>query len=314
MKRGMDVSEFQGKVQWDKVVTDFVIIRAGYGQKTLDAQFVRNIQECNRLNIPCGVYWFSYALTPEDAAQEAKACLNAVQPYNLEYPVCFDFEYDSVRYAQENGVTVTARLATDMVKAFCSTVEEAGYYAMYYANEDYLRNMFYTDELSRYDLWYALYNRGSEPGREGVGIWQYTGQGYLAGVDGTFDLDYAYKDYAQIIRDAGLNQPKKTEENPVKEFQELVLPLLPQDGADGIWGPETSAAAAQSEVEKGSSGPLVKLVQERLLAKGYSLPVYGADGIFGDETDKAVRQYQKDHGLKEDGIVGIATYQSLLDA
>ena len=83
MKRGMDVSEFQGKVQWDKVVTDFVIIRAGYGQKTLDAQFVRNIQECNRLNIPCGVYWFSYALTPEDAAQEAKACLNAVQPYKM---------------------------------------------------------------------------------------------------------------------------------------------------------------------------------------------------------------------------------------
>lgn len=311
MKRGLDVSEFQGRIQWDQVVTDFAIIRAGFGERTLDAQFVRNIQECNRLNIPCGVYWFSYALNTEDAVQEARSCLEAVRPYTLEYPVCFDFEYDSVRYAQENGVTVTRRLATDLVKAFCTAVEEAGYYAMYYANEDYLRNMFYTDELARYDLWYALYSSGTEPGREGVGIWQYTGQGSLIGVDGTFDLDYAYKDYAQIIRDAGLN---RLQINPVLEFQELVLPLLPKCGADGIWGPETAAAAAQSEVQLGSSGALVRLVQERLLAKGYSLPFYGADGFFGEETDQAVRRFQKDQGLKEDGIVGVETYKSLLDA
>ena len=99
MKRGLDVSEFQGRIQWDQVVTDFAIIRAGFGERTLDAQFVRNIQECNRLNIPCGVYWFSYALNTEDAVQEARSCLEAVRPYTLEYPVCFDFEYDSVRYA-----------------------------------------------------------------------------------------------------------------------------------------------------------------------------------------------------------------------
>ena len=60
---------------------DFVMLRAGYGQNNIDAQFTRNISECNRLGIPVGVYWFSYALTPEDAAEEAKYCMNAVAPY-----------------------------------------------------------------------------------------------------------------------------------------------------------------------------------------------------------------------------------------
>ena len=74
---------------WEQVTTDFVIIRAGFGAGTLDPQFERNITECNRLGIPCGVYWFSYALSPQAAAEEARRCLDEVRPYRLEYPVCF---------------------------------------------------------------------------------------------------------------------------------------------------------------------------------------------------------------------------------
>lgn len=310
MLSGIDVSRYQGEIDWERVKTDFVIIRAGYGKSTLDPQFIRNITECNRLNIPCGVYWFSYALTTQDAANEARTFLEAVRPYRLEYPVCFDFEYDSVRYAQQNGVTVTRRLATDMVKAFCDTVEQARYYAMYYANEDFLNNMFYPQELTQYDLWYARYRPGTDPGREGVGIWQHTEQGTVAGINGNVDLNYAFRDYPRIIREAGLNNLTSRQENSaVRDFQELVYPR-----PDGVWGDMTARLAAQNEIRQGSRGDLVRLAQERLIYYGYPLGSFGADGIFGAETERQVKAFQTAKGLKSDGIVGVDTWKALLGA
>ena len=102
----IDVSEHQGVIDWEKVKdnVDGVIIRAGYGRGNADKQFVRNITECNRLGIPCGVYWFSYAYNPDMARNEAKYCLDAIKPYRVELPVAYDFEYDSVTNAQRNGI------------------------------------------------------------------------------------------------------------------------------------------------------------------------------------------------------------------
>lgn len=310
MLSGIDVSRYQGQINWNLVKTDFVLIRAGYGKNTLDPQFIRNITECNRLNIPCGVYWFSYALSEQDAANEARRCLEAVRPYRLEYPVCFDFEYDSVRYAQQNGITITRRMATDFVKSFCDTVEQAKYYAMYYANEDYLNNMFYPQELTAYDLWYARYRPGTDPGREGVGIWQHTEQGVVVGIDGNVDLNYAFKDYPKIIRAAGLNHlMDRQADTAVKAFQELVYPK-----PDGVWNDLTAQLAGENQIRQGSRGDLVKLAQERLIHYGFPLNVSGADGIFGTETDRQIRAFQADRGLTRDGVVGTATWKALLGA
>lgn len=306
MWRGMDVSEFQGRIDWDRVTTDFVILRAGFGQNTLDAEFIRNITECGRRGIPCGVYWYSYALDENGAAAEARRCLEAVKPYRLEYPICFDYEYDSVRYARDNGVNVTRRLATDMVKAFCSTIEEAGYYTMYYSNEDYLRNMFYPEELKRYDLWYALYSGGSEPGRADVGIWQYTGSGSAVGISGSVDLDYGYKDYAKVIREAGLNHLENSGSDRILEFQKLTYPR-----PDGTWNEITALMAGQNTLYAGSGGELTVLAQRCLIDAGYRLE-YGADGIYGEETMDQVRKFQQDRGLYVDGIVGEITWKALL--
>lgn len=80
---GIDVSYHQAKIDWNKVKTSgvkFAILRAGLGKSTIDKQFIRNITECNRLEIPVGVYWFSYALNTEQAAGEAAACLKAITP------------------------------------------------------------------------------------------------------------------------------------------------------------------------------------------------------------------------------------------
>ena len=214
VKKYIDISKWQGKVDFEKVKgkVDGVIIRAGYGQNNIDAQFERNISECNRLGIPCGVYWFSYAYTEEMAKKEAEYCLAAIKPYKVELPVCFDFEYDSVEYAQKNGVGVGKTLATALCHAFCGVIEKAGYYAMNYTNGDYLSRYFDASTL-RYDLWYAAWPSKPDPNKppRECGIWQYTSKGSVPGISGNVDMNYAYKDYPAIIKKAGLNIPKKDE-------------------------------------------------------------------------------------------------------
>lgn len=208
--KGIDVSYFQGTIDWNKVSkagVKFAMLRAGYGDNNIDSTFARNASECNRLGIPCGVYWFSYAYNEAMAKKEAAYCLAAIKKYKIEYPVCFDFEYDSVRYAKKNGVTVTKALASKLVMAFCGEIEKAGYYAMNYSNYDYLNNMFTSDILQKYDLWYAYYNPTCN---RSPGIWQYSSTGSVPGISGNVDMDYAYKDYPTIIKNAGLNGLKKS--------------------------------------------------------------------------------------------------------
>jgi GH25 family lysozyme M1 (1,4-beta-N-acetylmuramidase) len=205
---GIDVSHHQGVIDWDAVKAagvDFVMLRAGYGQNNIDAQFTRNISECNRLGIPVGVYWFSYALTPEDAAEEAKYCMNAVAPYKLQMPISCDVEYDTVRYAATKGVTIDKNLATEMADAFCSTVEANGYYAMNYMNQDYSRNMFDMQKLAGYDVWYAMPSTDESRAYPGAKLWQNSTFGTVSGINGQVDMDTALVNYPAIIRNAGLN-------------------------------------------------------------------------------------------------------------
>lgn len=204
--KGLDVSQFQGVIDWSQVKNagyQFAMLRAGYGYGTVDEQFHRNASECNRLGIPIGVYWFCYALNPEIAAQEADGCLNTVSKYRLDYPVCYDIEQATINYAAENGVTITPALATNIVKSFCNRIEARGYFAMYYSNRNFLNTYFPADLSKRYALWYAYYNNTFD-GTD-CGIWQSTSQGNVPGIAGNVDLDTSFVDYPSVIRDAGLN-------------------------------------------------------------------------------------------------------------
>lgn len=212
MLKGIDVSSHQGLINWNRVKAagiDFAMIRAGYGNNNIDKQFVRNITECNKLGIPVGVYWFSYALSAKMAADEAKACLAAIRPYRVEWPVVYDLEYDTLRYAGTKGVTIGRKMASDMVRAFCGEVEKAGYYAMNYSNLDYLRNMFEPELRKDYDLWYAQYSSAISKDAGQVWLWQHTDKGKVDGITGNVDLNIAYRDYKAIIERAGLNSPAK---------------------------------------------------------------------------------------------------------
>lgn len=223
MQKGIDVSKHNGTIDWAKAKASgiqFAMIRAGYGQTNIDPQFKRNISECNRLGIPCGVYWFSYAYTEEMARKEAAACLSAIKPYKLDYPVAFDFEYDSVDYAAKKGVTITKALASRITKAFCGAVEAAGYYVLNYANADYLSRYFDAEVRAAYDLWLAQWpkapNLSSPPE---CGIWQYSSTGSVPGISGNVDLNAAYKDYPAIINKTSEKTEEKKEVAPVAKVE-----------------------------------------------------------------------------------------------
>lgn len=212
---GIDVSGHQGNIDWRKVKASgiqFAMLRAGYGANTVDSEFERNAHGCMEEGIPFGVYWFSYAYTPEMARREAEKCISVIREYKVQYPVCYDFEYDSVRYARQNGVQVTRTLATRLVEVFCGRVEELGYFAMYYSNLDYLERMFAPELRRKYALWYARY--ASAPGETGIGMWQYRDNGRVEGIRGNVDMDIAYEDFARVISEAGLNHLKALGSTP----------------------------------------------------------------------------------------------------
>lgn len=202
---GIDVSKYQGKIDWAAVKASgkaaFAIIRAGYGRaiKQIDPFFADNYKGCKAVGMPVGAYWYSYATDTESARNEAKTCLEAIRDKQFEYPVWFDQEYEPRIKA------LTDQQRTDIVKAFCETLEAAGYYTGLYCSRDWLTNYLLPGQLKAYDVWVAAY--GTDPGKVPLpyGMWQYSSKGRVPGISGNVDLDIAYKDYPAIIKGAHLN-------------------------------------------------------------------------------------------------------------
>lgn len=224
---GIDVSQFQGVVDWNAVKDSgiqFAMLRAGYGTGNIDEQFPRNASECNRVGIPFGVYWFSYAYTEEGARREADYCIEALSEYEVHYPVAYDYEYASVDYGESQGAVITRTLATLLVDSFCSRVEELGYFSMYYSNLDFLNRFFDNSLRSRYALWYARYQ--SEPGLSDLALWQYRSNGRVNGIAGNVDMDIAFSDLANVISRAGLNrltEEVRTPQPPAAEPADVIV-------------------------------------------------------------------------------------------
>ena len=218
---GIDVSEHQGRINWEKVREhiDFAIIRLGYGQNTLDAQAKHNISECNRLGIPYGVYWFSYAYNVERAKNEARNALKRLEELGgkLDYPFWFDWEYDSRNHAAKLGYTISNQLLRDMATAFCTIIEEAGHYAGIYANYDYVHNHYGEKIFQRFDLWYAYLDTESD---RAVNLHQFAWDYRVDGINANVDVNWCVADYPAII--AGMH----TDNDIKKSVDELALEVL----------------------------------------------------------------------------------------
>lgn len=222
--KGLDVSRFQGKVDWEKVKAagyKFAMLRAGYGDSTVDDQFRRNASECNRIGLPIGAYWFCYAESPENAAQEADSCIRTVSRYRLEYPVCYDIEQASADYVQKKGISFTPALARSLVKSFCNRVESKGYFSMFYTDRSFFDTYLDTALSKRYAFWYARYTHTFD-GTD-CGMWQYTSAGRVPGISGDVDLDLSFVDYPSVIRKAGLNHLGASKPAPSPQYITYVI-------------------------------------------------------------------------------------------
>lgn len=217
----IDVSEFQGRIDWEKVMhhIDGAILRCGYGidcEEQDDEQFKRNADECTRLGIPFGVYLYSYAKTNMQAKLEADHVLRLIKPYKLSYPVYLDLEESD-----------TADGAVERAIVFGDIIEKAGYWCGVYANL-YWWEVILKNGLERFTKWVAQYYSECEYTGSHLDIWQYTDQGNVPGISGNVDMNECYRDFpAEILGGNTVLAPQ-----PVKKtVDELVEEVL-----DGKWG------------------------------------------------------------------------------
>lgn len=200
---GVDVSVYQGNIDWNRAKADgieFAIMRAGYGKyvSQKDKYFDQNMKNAKAAGLPCGVYWFSYALTPEDAIKEADACYEVIKNYKLEYPVSFDME-------TESQMKLPKETVAQIIEAFCGRMESYGYYTTLYTYASFLNYKVEDRIFDKYDIWVAHYNTNKPAFNRNYGLWQYSCTGSVQGITGNVDRDYVYLDYERIIKNAHLN-------------------------------------------------------------------------------------------------------------
>ena len=197
-KKGIDVSKFQGDIDWEKVAADgveFAIIRVGArgytkGAITGDEKFEDNIKGANENGVKAGVYFYTAAVSDEEIDEEAEYVLDAIEPYDIDYPVVIDIEkVASGTDARTNDVSVEDR--TRMCIDFCEKIKKAGYHPMIYGNLKTFIRMMNLSELKDYDVWFAGYDSPMYYPYY-YSIWQYSDSGKVDGIDGSVDMNLSF--------------------------------------------------------------------------------------------------------------------------
>ena len=177
--KGIDVSEHNGAVDWEEIKNagyEFAIIRCSYGKSGVDSMFYDNVNGAQDAGLKIGVYHYSYALTVEDAMEEAEFVTALLEDCGLddqsklEMKVWFDME-DSDGYKARHGVMDSATL-TDICSVFLNTLYDRGYDVGLYCNLDYAENVLYMTELKEFPIWIAQYNSTCD--FPSAYLWQYT--------------------------------------------------------------------------------------------------------------------------------------------
>ncbi len=199
---GVDLSKYQEYVDFAKLKKagiDFCMLRVGArgygtGQLVLDSYFQENIKRATDAGLDIGVYFFSQAVTIEEAEEEAKMVLEYIQDYDVNYPVVFDMEYvqnDTARVEQ-----LSKEEKTLITQAFLEAVELEGYTPMIYGKKEWLLTKIDLGRLVGYDIWLADYSDIPDYPYQ-FSMWQYTNQGKVDGVSGKVDLNISFIDYTE---------------------------------------------------------------------------------------------------------------------
>lgn len=195
---GIDVSEFQGSIDWKAVKDDgidFVMIRLGFrgsetGKLVLDSRFKENLKGAKRVGLDVGVYFFSQAVTPKEAIEEARYVMKHIRGKGVHYPVAFDMEPID---GTERAAKLKKEEKTAIADAFCQVIDRNGHTPIIYGNPKWMRKHIDLSYLSDYDKWLAHYDEKTSY-KSDFSMWQYTDSGTVDGIDGPVDMNlYFYE-------------------------------------------------------------------------------------------------------------------------
>lgn len=208
--RGMDVSEWQGNIDWKQVKKsdiDFAFVRISYGLTHEDYTYDENMTNAELAGVPTGTYVYSTALSTTTALKEAQLAISKMQGYKVSYPVVYDLEY-------AKASKLSAKTVSEMALTFCNEVRRAGYYPMVYCNTNWYDNYIDWSLLSGVDVWIARYGdtiQAPDKERYNYTIWQSTDGNRESGLNSTsglvagipagndVDMDFGYVDYTKKI-------------------------------------------------------------------------------------------------------------------
>lgn len=218
----LDVSRWQGSIDWDKVKASDLV--SGVMLKTvstnrklskrkdglyIDPTFERNYAECKRVGLPVGVYYYTYAVSHTSSDAELALLKTALTGKTFELPICVDVEDNKLRKLGKQALT-------DLTAYALATIEQWGFYALLYAGLKFGKARLYMGgaALRKYDVWLARYPKDKTKTKPedkpktdfAFGMWQYTSTASVPGITGNADLSHAYKDYAAIIAKKGLDR------------------------------------------------------------------------------------------------------------
>ena len=206
--KGIDVSTYQGDIDWEKVAASgvkFVFIRLGYrgyesGLLVKDDRFEDNIRGALQNGIAVGVYFVTQAISVEEAVEEAQFVMENIRPYNVTWPIVLDIEDAASATARTAELSQQAR--TDHAIAFCETVKASGYTPMLYCNIRWFIEKLDITRITDYDKWFAQYFR--KPFFPyAFQVWQYSSTGRIDGIEGNVDYNISFVDYGNLPEETG---------------------------------------------------------------------------------------------------------------
>ena len=240
---GIDVSKFQGTIDWNAVATDgvdYAIIRVGYrgydgGKIQVDSTYDTNMKNAIAAGLDVGVYFFTQAITEQEAIEEAKFVISKLKDYHITMPVYIDIE-DISSSGRLERANLTIKQRTAIVEAFCNTVEEAGYDAGIYASKSYYLDNLDPDYLSqKYKIWLAHYT--TETNYKGdYHAWQYSSNGTVKGISTAVDRDIMYSQKVKYSKS----------ELVIDEPNTLVMPDVTGDGILNFESSDTAIATVDA--------------------------------------------------------------------
>ena len=311
--RGIDVSSYQGKIDWNAVKKDnidFVILRSILQSGKPDARFVEYYSGAVVAGYRPDVYVYMYDLTPEYSRVRAGKVVDLIRGRKVKR-VWLDLEYAAQRNLSKSRLT-------EIINAAAEVIREAGFEVGIYCNQDWYDNVLDVPNLP-YLFWIARYGKNDGTAVPSLRpaaavIWQHTSNGLVDGIAGRVDMNICYKpELFDAAPDPIMPAPGRAEVEALQNALNLDgyrdaagRPLV----VDGKMGPRTREAIRKVVLKRGSDGVTVDWVQKRIneiMAAGLD-----DDGKFGPATEAAVKDQQSRAGLVVDGLCGPNTIESLL--